>query len=496
MPGILRIMGGERSQRLEDYLPLYHDPFAKVTKPKNDNLRELICDKLKQINQEVNLVWPGESHHKNKDLQLFWYCYARSINLSANQMRSWAGIKMLDVLSLFLDYNSFYDFINEEFPPQSNCIYVIHMPFSVTEESEFVEDAFLETVLELAQNIGEEIQVLTCDAGGKRDQKRQAKEFLETRGLATSESLVLMGSEFGASQFKLQCHVFNEVWAAHNGSWREVFDLAELKYPDATALKKIQLSIYWCLFNRNFFHRNYEKSNEYLGHAFDLGLDNYEVPFRVGVLHDLLEMTGLARGHYLNLLKFIGVEDAEQQFDQMTFEQPKPDAPDTGSGFYIEGDYVQLDDIKLDCPNFHPKMETMYFEIVRMKLFSKLKQKLTPQAFIRVLDKIVIHTQGEWLIEEYRDLFGEANFEMGTWLMQNPNPAGLVNIKRMLSCFEKAVIYSSDESIHQRCLPILVNYDSLTEVTSQVARMHKNNPAILSLYGLLPSAESTASDPS
>lgn len=46
----------------------------------------------------------------------------------------------------------------------------------------------------------------------------------------------------------------------------------------------------------------------------DLGLDNYEIPFRVGVLQDLLDNAGKARLEYLNLLKLIGVEDAHQQF--------------------------------------------------------------------------------------------------------------------------------------------------------------------------------------
>ncbi|MCC5939125.1 MAG: hypothetical protein JJU34_17735 [Lunatimonas sp.] len=487
LPEILQEVGLEFSQDLKDYLPFYQNSSGRVTNAVNKNLQALICQRIRDIGMGHEFEWLDDSSDSTKYLQLFWYCYARSVNPTANNLKSWASVKILDALSCFLGYLDFEDFIAGEYPPLTpgKPINVVLKKFFLSEEFKFVEDIIFELLAEMADRLPEELQLLTCDTDLRRGRKREGEEFLENRGLEPLESVLVMGEMAGTSQIRIQCHVFNEVWANHNGSWSDYFDYDALKDPHSTAYKKVKLSIYWCLFNRYFFYQNHELSYHYLHKAMDLGLDMHEVPFRVGVLKDLMEKPLVAKLHYVNLLKFLGVEDAANRHKEVSESgKGEPEAIDTGSGFKIGDDYIKLDDIKFYCPHFHPAMKTMYFEIVRMKLFSELKHKLDSATFQRVLDKIIKNTRGEWLKEEHRGLFGEANFEMGKWKFQKSVAGEFVSPEEIADYFVKAVTYSSLGAIHKECIPFLKNYGRFEEVRALVRQVHSQHPAIMSLYGL------------
>lgn len=480
---ILKAIGDGRSQNLTDYLPFYRGLNAKVSQDTNGNLVDLIYLKISKDGRASDCYIQKERKNHIKQLQIFWYCYARAINPEANQMTKWASVNMLDMISVFLGYANFNEFLKDEYPPVSNRVNIIFLPFDTSEQNAFVGRMVFDLLRKLEREHGGDIKILTYQSKDYQDERSGIDRYIKSNDLNPSETLVLIGTSGQSGKYRLECRVLNEVWARPNGAWSGFFDLRDLEGPDFEAYKKIRLSIYWCLFNLRFFYQDYEASDRYLRYAFDLQLDRYEVPFRVVALHVIRGNLKKAKVDFLGLLAFLGVENAKEQLGELFTSHLEDSTSDVGTYLEILGERIRLDDLQVDFSEFHPDKKTIFFDIFRMRCFYHLKSKLSPENFLRILKKIVKNPRTHWLTDPYKGLFGEANFEMGKWLISKCRPDELLSPATIADYYVKAVTYSSLDAIHKECIPFLKNYGRFEEVRSKVLQVHAQHPSVLALYG-------------
>lgn len=247
--------------------------------------------------------------------------------------------------------------------------------------------------------------------------------------------------------------------------------------------KKIKHTLYWCLSHLYFFKRKLQLSCDFLKKAKKLKVDTIEVPFRLGVLQDLLGYPNKAKIQYLKLLKQIGVEDAAIQLKQL-LETSENQSTTNDNYIKIEGNLIKLDDIYVEMSVDHVDKNMMYFEIVRMKLFKLLRQKLPQDAYERVLEKIVKNSELEWLAEKNRPMFGEASLERGKVLIEKIKDGEDVDLEDIRECFEKAVTVCTDEGIHRYCFQFFEQFRYLDRINKVILKNHQNRSNILGIYSL------------
>ncbi|WP_375583085.1 hypothetical protein [Cyclobacterium xiamenense] len=145
---------------------------------------------------------------------------------------------------------------------------------------------------------------------------------------------------------------------------------------------------------------------------------------------------------------------------------------------------IKLDDIFFELSVDHVEKNMMYFEIVRIKLFSLLREKLPQDAYERTLEKITKNSKLDWLAEDYKPMFGEAFFEMGMVLIKKFQNGEDVDLDEICNCFEKAVSVCTEERIHTYCFEFFGKFDYIQKIKNVILENHQNRLNILAIYSL------------
>ncbi|WP_154859387.1 hypothetical protein [Cyclobacterium xiamenense] len=467
---LLRIRG-RRENELSEYIPFLNNDPGEVKQNHQTNLRKL--------------GWPDDQWPFAKDskiLRSFWYCYAKFKYDGKFRYDGFVKLDILDLLSQFVGLRDFGEFVHVEFSCPDGL--VIALVNNTTTKDAQIKDNLKLLLLNLIENENLPISGNINGAGGQRIPS--ANTFSEAKEIAIEDKadLVIFVNGTAGDFVSLNCHAFNEVWAQHHGSWEKKIRIHEIiNDEDKVLQKKIQHTLYWCLSHLYFFKRRLQLSCDYLTKAKRLKLDTIEVPFRLGVLHDLLEKPNIAKTEYLRLLTQIGVEDAAIQLKHL-IETNENQPTNNGNYIKIEGNMIKLDDIYIGLSVDHVEKNMMYFEIVRTKLFSLLREKLPRDAYERTLDKITKNSKLDGLAEKYKPMFGEAFFEMGMVLIEKFQKGEDVDLDNICNCFEKAVSVCTKERIHTYCFEFFGKFDYLQKIKNVILENHRNRSDILAIYSV------------
>ncbi|WP_375583087.1 hypothetical protein [Cyclobacterium xiamenense] len=297
---LLRTRGTGESE-LSEYIPFLKNDPGEFKQNHQTNLREL--------------GWPDDKWPFAKDstiLRSFWYCYARFKYDDKYRYNSFVKLDILDLLSQFVGFRDFGEFVHVEFSCPDGL--VLTLVNNTMIKGDQIKDNLKLLLLNMIED--ENLQISGNFNSAVGQQIPSVNTFSKAKEIAIKDKadLVLFVNGTAGDFVSLICHAFDKIWAQHHGSWIRKFKTGEILSADSEdgksglLQKQIKHTIYWCLSHRYFFKRRLQTSCDYLKKAKELKLDTIEVPFRLGVLQDLLGNPMKAQIQYLRLLNQIGVK--------------------------------------------------------------------------------------------------------------------------------------------------------------------------------------------
>ena len=465
---------GADEKDLPLYIPFLKDGPNGVTKNQTKNLRDIL--------EKDHGSWPYEKKDENKVLQTFWYCYSNHKSPRSFVDKSFVKLDILNIISKYVGFTDFDDFVRVDFS-SSNSFTILMVPLKPHDErAVLVLNEVWWGVHEGLKTKNGDVRVLYAIEPTIRALENLTETDARELGRDYKVDLVVWGRRLISNKYVLNCLAVNPVWEMHHGCWSHDFFSGDVADSDAEVKIKLKHTCYWCLFNRSFFGREYQDSYDYLIRALDLGVESFEIPMRAAVIKDILEETHFAKKLYLKMLLLLEIEVAQEQLEKLMDPVRIAGQVNNGPGVNF-GDFVKRDDIKLDG-SVSEAQKSMFFEMVRLKLFFLFKDKLNPKAYERVLEKIITHAKTEWLSEEYRNLLAKAHFDMGKLLHEKFFKNTHQDIDACYDHFELAVLHSKEELIHLDCFRFLKDTTRMEPLKSRIKKVHGLKKEILRIYGL------------
>ncbi|WP_339902808.1 tetratricopeptide repeat protein [uncultured Cyclobacterium sp.] len=465
------------SADINDYIPL-HLP-GSVNSVQRWSFRHLIEDEFGEKK------WPFDSN-ENKVVGVFWNAAKYYEENDSNKSEvEFSSIKFLNLAAEFCGFKNFEDFIQENFirPPE---IKIVLLPFFPVDPNSINLEIKLKYVLKELRNHSE-FNLVFIHQSFNRFKKYPIYTKSDAVNIGKkhngdfviySNTLYPSGISLNLIILKSEIELFGDDIQLKTNTFKFTSFTEEFKI-------KLKNIISWATAVRHFFEKNYKEAIELFKESLKTNDNSVELYFRIAVLYDLLEKPEDARYYYyrtMNVVKMDGSMDSFRElYDPDFFDEIESVSTDN---IGLGGDYIDKE--KLLDPSILVKevLKLMLFEIVRVNLALKFKERLSDDVFKRVLLKTINEIQPSWLKTKYRDLFGRAYFELGLIKEKKLNESSFIDPEDVYCYYENAALNMSieDAVYHDVCIRFFKKYKRMNRIIQRLNEHSDLDDLVLEKY--------------